>query len=398
MSPSSERVKRSIPTIAARNRVFARIIQAIAEKDAFLLLGHVNPDEDCLGALVSFGLLLRKFGKRASIYLRKPIPEQFSFLSAICEFNGIELLVDRSSAGRRYSCVAVLDTPKPAMIEADDAARNLFADPSVLKIEIDHHLETDAEYFGDEDYRLVSNASSTCELIGLLAYKIDRDPDLKRRFASGEVFTRNLVLAVITGVIGDSRMGKYLKTARERRLYLWVSELFDRMLADKTHHGSENFKSKEQIFEAMATLSDVEEDCFNRIYSLRRRGERIDSIVLTQEEADRLRESFGEEIFLAMVKSAADKLAEDNGTFGFIVYPDSGDLVQFRVRRSRSYTDFDLRELLARFDLKNGGGHPGAIGFRLPKTEVADIVAFSEDMIARTTGALRTGNQQTGAE
>lgn len=383
-------VKKNISSIAARNVVFRNIIRAMDEGESFLLLGHVNPDEDCIGALVAFALLARKMRKRVVVYLRNPIPRQFSYLSSICEFNAVQIVCGRPIPPERYSAIAVLDTPKPAMIDIDAESKGLLADPLIRKLEIDHHLETDAEYFGDEEFRLVSDASSSCELIGFLAFKIDRDRTLKERYEIKDVFSRNLVLAVLTGIIGDSRMGRYLKTARERRLYQWVSALFDTMLMQKTHTGSDNFKTKEQIFEAIASLSRGEESCFTRLNAFRRRSPRFDYIVIPEEEARMLREEFGDEPFISVVKQTADTLAEENGTFGLIVYADSDGLVQFRVRRSRGYAGFDLREILSRLSLADGGGHPGAIGFRIPKSELTDPASYTEELVAKV-GAMIDG-------
>jgi hypothetical protein len=72
-----------------------------------------------------------------------------------------------------------------------------------------------------------------------------------------------------------------------------------------------------------------------------------------------------------VVKSAADELAEKNGTFGMIVYPDENGLVQFRVRRNRAYQGFDLRDILTRLSIENGGGPPR--GHRLQDTQGTDL-------------------------
>jgi hypothetical protein len=93
------------------------------------------------------------------------------------------------------------------MIEMDSRARALFSDPRTIKIEIDHHLATDAEYSGDDGYRLVTNASSTCELIVFLAYKLQKREDLLLKYEIEEIFSRNVVLAILTG-ISATRGGK----------------------------------------------------------------------------------------------------------------------------------------------------------------------------------------------
>ncbi len=372
--------KDRIPTIAARNRVIGNIIRALDTQDSVLLLGHQNPDEDCFGSLVAFALLARKMGKRVVLYLRTPFPRHFGYLASICEYNSIRVVAGGSLPEGDYPLIAVLDTPKPSMIEMDSRTQELFSDPRTIKIEIDHHLATDAEYSGGDGYRLVTNASSTCELIVFLAYKLQKREDLLLKYEIEEIFSRNVVLAILTGIIGDTGLGKYFKSARERRLYRWVVTAMDDMLAFKTRAGSTNFQSKESVYAAITSLTRDEEECSRRIYAYRKSKSRFDYIVLPDTDTAALRETYGEESFVSVVKTAADDLAERNGTFGMVVYPDAAGLLQFRVRRCRTFMDFDLRTVLSRLALENGGGHPGAIGFRLPVASVPDPVAFAEEL------------------
>ena len=76
-----------------------------------------------------------------------------------------------------------------------------------------------------------------------------------------------------------------------------------------------------------------------------------------------------------------DILAEESKWLGLVCYsdpPDQSDLIQFRLRRSHLYKAIDLRTVLKTFSISNGGGHEGAIGFRIPKSEVDDL----EDYVA----------------
>jgi nanoRNase/pAp phosphatase (c-di-AMP/oligoRNAs hydrolase) len=36
----------------------------------------------------------------------------------------------------------------------------------------------------------------------------------------------------------------------------------------------------------------------------------------------------------------------------------------------------------------NGGGHPGAIGFRIKKSDIKDITAYSKDLLSRIQDLL----------
>ena len=386
MSVEGQVGKNDIRSLAEKNAIIANIIRALEERDDFLLLGHKSPDEDCVASMVAFGLIASKFNKSVSIYTCDVLHEQFAYLLSIATYNSIRVICGPDAPVEGVGAIVLLDTPKPDMIDDDEEIRAMAANPSVLKIEIDHHLGADASYFGDEGYRLVAEASSACELVGYLALKLDADEELKRRRGIGELLTRNLVLAILTGIIADSHMGKYIKTRRERWFFERFSSIFDRMLAQKTRAGSRNFASKEEVFDALASLSTEEEECYRRMMERRRRSRLVDSVVLPRDEAMALRAGYGEDTLTAVARTVADSLAEEGGHLGLIAYHDDptiSDFVQFRVRRSQAFKDFDLREILSRLSIENGGGHPGAIGFRFHEHEVQDIATFAAELIVR---------------
>jgi nanoRNase/pAp phosphatase (c-di-AMP/oligoRNAs hydrolase) len=372
--------KTDIASIAEKNRIALRIADALTERDGFLLIGHRNPDEDCVASMVAFGLLASRLNKDVYIYLCGNVHEQFSYLLTICTYNSIALLRDDASIPSGIQAVVAMDTPKPGMLELGEGMRRILEDPAVLKMEIDHHLGADSTYFGDEGYRLVASASSASELVGYLALKMNENPRYVPKEAAGGLLARNFVLAVLTGIIADSRMGKYLKTKRERWFYEHFSSLFDRLLAQKTAAGSGNFTSKEEVFEAIASLSAEEEECYRRMMGTRGRLGSLEYVVLDAAAAAAIHDEFGEETLTTIAKAVADALAEEGGKLGLVAYPDHptvSEFLQFRVRRSHSYLDLDLREVLGEISATNGGGHPGAVGFRFPKSETSDFSAFA---------------------
>jgi single-stranded DNA-specific DHH superfamily exonuclease len=85
-------------------------------------------------------------------------------------------------------------------------------------------------------------------------------------------------------------------------------------------------------------------------------------------------------------KAIADHLAEACGKLALVAYydaPSLSDFVQFRLRRSARYNHIDLRRVLTGLKIENGGGHPGAIGFRLKKEDIPEIHRYTEDMVTR---------------
>ncbi|MDR2608525.1 MAG: DHH family phosphoesterase [Treponema sp.] len=380
-------VKAEIRTIAEKNRITANIINEAAGGTSFLLLGHKDPDADCLASLVAAALLLSKFQKYVTIYLPCPVIEQLDYLLAICRYNDINVVQDKNvPLGTDFSAVVILDTPKPDMILKNEQIDELLQDPRMRKIELDHHLEADSWYSGDPGYCLVSQASSTCELIGYLSLKVAIRLKRSGRGGGSDFFSRNIALAILTGIVGDSQMGRYLKTNRERWYYSIFSEIFHHLLAQKTIKGSRNMSSMEDIFKVIQSLSEQETHCFNEMKKHLKTFPSIKSISIGEDESEKLFKHYGNEVLVNVAKSAADKLAEDCGKLGLVGYyddPGLSDLVQFRLRRSCHFTSLDLRDVLREFGIHNGGGHPGAIGFRISKGEIRNIEDFTSDFCSR---------------
>jgi nanoRNase/pAp phosphatase (c-di-AMP/oligoRNAs hydrolase) len=382
--------KRAIPTIQERNRVIGNIIEALAKRQGFLVLGHQNPDDDCIASMVAFALLVGKFNKPSSIYLGKPIHEHFQYLLNICHYNAIPVLYEGDPVPGPVDTVVLCDTPKPDMIEASSAVREALRVPKVLQIEIDHHLGSDSAYLGDRGYRLVTEASSTSELVGLVLLKLRCRSRLLKRFNIQDLVSRNIVLAVLTGIVGDSRMGALLKSNRERRYYGVFSSMFNELLVQKTV-GQSNFSDMSQIFQEIQKLSQSEERCFRFFLRRKRFSVHIGYVALGLQESVRLYRQFGRDTLVSTARAIADELAEQSGRLGLVCYcdpPEESDLIQFRLRRSQRYKDFDLRRVLERFGIENGGGHEGAIAFRLRQNEVPDLAEYVERLILGIEEAL----------
>lgn len=376
--------KTEIGTIAEKNRIVGNIIDEVVSRDSFLLVGHRNPDEDCIASLVAMALLLSKFQKRVTIFTCSLVKGQLKYLLEICAYNSIMVFQSCEEISGTYSAMIILDTPKPSMIEPGPEIGALLADPDVRKIEIDHHLEADAAYAGDPGYCLVANASSTCELIGYLTLKLQCRTELIKRFGLVDLFSRNLALAILTGIVGDSKMGKFLKTRREHWYYRTFSEMFDKILFQKTARGSANLSSMEEIFNTIQSLSADEKACFDNVMTRRKLSRSVGYIVLDERESREIDGLYGKDIILTVTRAAADKLSDESGKLGLVVYYDNREVsnyIQFRLRRHAEFTNLDLRKVVEHFGIKNGGGHPGAVGFRIEKNRVSDIGSYMEELI-----------------
>ncbi len=377
--PPPIRHKNSHMTIAERNRTISRILTLIQTKNVFLLIGHEFPDEDCIASLVSLALFIRKFSKHPIIYIRDQVQEQLSYLLDICAFNKIKVCRGVMDSCARPDAVFVLDTPKPEMVAGNSQTSRFIEDPSIPKAEIDHHFSADAAYSGDEGLCLVSRASSTCELIGYMACKLQNDPSLQGSFDIPDLFSRNLVLSILTGMIGDSKGGIIGRSRRDAFFHEMFLRRFGELLRKQMHKNSMNFRSIDDIFATIQSLSVEEKDLYEHLMQKARFVDRVGCVSLDEHESQNFLSRVDYSVFVNVIKTVTDELCEQSGAIGLTAYyehPDVSNLVQFRIRASRSAQGIDLRAILDRLGIKDGGGHPGAIGFRVPKAQIRDFPAF----------------------
>ena len=382
---SKKNTKFRIETIAEKNRIVSNIIEAIDENDDFLIIGHKNPDEDCVASMAAFALLLVKFNKSVSIVIKKEFYHNFPYLLNICTYNSIKFI--ESDNDLVFSTIISVDTPKPSMIEGGGRIKEMLGESKIRKIEIDHHLGTDSEYIGDNGYCLVDEASSACELIGYFAIKLSKKGELLEKYHVSDLFTRNFILSVVTGMISDSKMGKYLKTNREKWFYKYFSTLFNRILLKKTDAGSGNFSTMKDVFAELEKLSEAEDSCYKYFVERKKESSHIAYVVLHKGDMEYLYSEYGSDIIITVARYAADKLAENSGSLSLVVYydnPEKSNLIQFRMRRNHNYKELDLRTVIEKFRIENGGGHPGAVGFRIKPDEIADLESYTEMLIAGT--------------
>ncbi len=370
-------MKTRIKRISDRNRIIDNIINAIIKGDDFLVMGHKNPDEDCISSMIAISLLLNKFSRTVYLLIPRKINKNYQYLLNICRYNSIELLYNDQPAPKEISTVFFMDTPKPDMRETFPDSHKIYQNKNILNIEIDHHLEADSGYIGDKDYCLVDEASSASELVGMMAYKLKNKNEIIEEYNIHDIFSRNFVLAVLTGIIGDSKMGKYLKTRREKWFYSLFSSMFNEMLTKKTHKHSNNFSTMKEVFTELQQLSKQEDECFTLMMAQKVNiSSKIGTVIVNRDIVQHMASIYDHETIVSVARYAADSLAEYTHLLSLVVYYDDSeksDLIQFRIRRSHSFKSLDLRSILKLFNIKNGGGHPGAIGFRIPETEIEDL-------------------------
>ena len=376
--------KIKISTIAERNRIMDNIIDVIREKDNFLAIGHKDPDEDCISSMVAFGLLVRKFFKRVTLLFYKEYHHKFPYLIQICKYNHIYVIESEKDIEYKYNVLVALDTPKPSMLDGGEIIRKMIGDNNIIKVEIDHHMEADSGYIGDSNYCLADEASSTCELIGYLTFKLNNKKEILTQFDIIDLFSRNFVVAIITGMISDSKMGKYLKSARQNLFYKYFSKRYNDMLIKMTNLNSNNFSSITDIFDELEKLSEEEVHCYDYFIERKKNSAHISYTVVEKKDIEYFYKHFKKELVASIARRLADDLAEESSYLSMVIYydnPEESDLIQFRMRRSHTFSKIDLRDVLKELQIENGGGHPGAVGFRFKQDSVSDFNNFIDEII-----------------
>ncbi|MBV8727637.1 MAG: DHH family phosphoesterase, partial [Candidatus Eremiobacteraeota bacterium] len=148
------------------NSTTEEVVAELRKRSAFVMVSHVKPDGDTLGAGLALGIALRRMGKRVHYFQQDPVPRNLRFLPD-------SELVTRDIPA---------DLPPDALWVFGDMSDTGRAGEFLPKIErenvldIDHHLGN--SHFGKFNYVIETECSTgTCvmRLLDAMHVPIDRD-------------------------------------------------------------------------------------------------------------------------------------------------------------------------------------------------------------------------------
>ncbi len=173
-----------------------RIVKKIKTAKTFLITAHVNLEGDAIGSELATYILLRKLGKKVTIYNHDSTPAIYKYLP-------FSRVIKNDLAKERFDVAMVLD--------CSDSSRAGKVKDSLVRADcitnIDHHISN--TYFADLNW-VEPATNSTAQMI----YK------LCRRF---KVMDKNLALCLYTGIFTDTGSFTYASTNSETHKV--VSEL-----------------------------------------------------------------------------------------------------------------------------------------------------------------------------
>lgn len=142
------------------------VVAELRRREAFVMVSHVKPDGDTLGAGLALGIALRRLGKRVLYFQQDPVPRNLRFLP------------DTQLVSRDVPA----DLPKDALWVFCDMSDTSRAGEYLPKLErenvldVDHHLGN--THFGAFNYVLAkecSTGTAVMHLLRELGTEIDKD-------------------------------------------------------------------------------------------------------------------------------------------------------------------------------------------------------------------------------
>ena len=192
------------------------VVAELRKRSAFVMVSHVKPDGDTLGAGLALGLALRQLGKRVYYFKQDPVPRNLRFLP------------DADRVARELPA----DLPKDALwvfCDMSDTSRAGDHLPQIDRsnvLDIDHHLANSR--FGAFNYVLETECSTGTCVLHLLR-------------ALGTTLTPEIATCLLTTIMTDT--GGFMHSNTTAEVLRTSAELVD-LGADKEDITEKIFANK----------------------------------------------------------------------------------------------------------------------------------------------------------
>ena len=157
-----------------------RALEEVIERSrTFFLAGHLNPDGDTIGSMLSIASVLRRLGKKVFLFSQDPYPENLAFLPQIKSIRIARV------PKKKFDAAILLECSNPS--RAGDVVSALKRSGTVVNI--DHHRTS--QFYGDVNI-VEPTASSTAEIVYRLFYNMDVK------------VTKREAICLYTGIVTDT--------------------------------------------------------------------------------------------------------------------------------------------------------------------------------------------------
>jgi len=382
-------------------------VSLIKRSQSFLFCGDIDPDS--VGSMLALALYLRLLKKQAYLVISEGLSDNLDYMRHILEYNSVTILQkaeDICAVREKIDTVIFCDTANTKLVPHYPVIRESILSRKLPVIEIDHHFGADSEELTSNGIKLFRKANANTEIIGELLEKLSGG----REGAPQPFNHRNIVIGLITGLLGDTVGGKVvhdqesydhwmsLLEAQLQKYTRWRESAPDRLPDNK----GEKFGTTSSILAYLNKLSDEQNAC---LVTLKDRitvdgGLGFLNIMnSTYSQVKDVCQPYDSDGFVDILGFLMNIVPEESGKAGLVCYhgknAERKNCIFIKLRRAVDYDGFDLRraedEIKKAFEdmYMGGGGHPGAVSFRIQPLDENEFLAKLEPVVTFIKSHLR---------
>ncbi len=383
----------------------------IGSNQRFLFSADIDPDS--VGSMLSLALYLKSMGKEVFLIISQGLGDNLDYLDKIIAYNAIPVLKTQEDiAGVRDQIDAVVfcDTANTKLIPFYPYLWEHILCKRVPVLEIDHHFGADSEKMTEHAVSLFRKANATTEIVAELLRVIHRaHPD-----GPNPLFQRNIVLSLITGILGDTVGGRVVPY--RGRYHYWIDTLGHSLKENtrwRKHNGKRSgddretkFGHPDQVQKYLNRLSEEQHACLKLLKNRIEVDGDIETLNLldsTYAQVRHVSQPFDSNWFADILFFLLNEIPGKSGKIG-VVYihgknAEDKECIYIKMRRPEHHAHIDLRQaeqaIRSAFQGKymGGGGHPGAVSFRIHPHDESEFLA----KFAQALDALKRDHALTGA-
>jgi len=373
-------------------------IDVINSSSSFLFSGDIDPDS--VGSMLSLSLYLIQLDKKVFLIIPDTLGENLDFFDKIIRYNSINILRTQEeieAVKDEIEAVIFCDTANTKLVPFYPFISECILSKKPKVIEIDHHFGADSEELTDYGIKLFRNANANTEIIGTLLETLHgENPQWPNPFSQ-----RNIILGLITGMLGDTVGGKVIHFKEDYDY--WIDKLSERLKEitrwrnAKDGRGEDSqalkFGDPKNILDYLNRLTEDQEICFNLLNSrIEHKGKMgfLNLLPSTYKDVKGSCQAFDSDWFVDIMGFLLNSVPEKSGHAGIVIFEgknaEGEDCIFIKVRRAVDFSGVDLRtgedkikELFGDLYM-GGGGHAGAVSFRVHLLEEKEFLARLENI------------------
>ena len=376
----------------------SQAIGVINSSNCFLFSGDIDPDS--VGSMLSLSLYLNQLDKKVFLVIPDTLGDNLDFFEKIIKYNSISIL-------RNQEAIAAVKDEIETIIFCDTANTKLvpfypFISECILSkkpkvIEIDHHFGADSQELTDYGIKLFRNANANTEIIGTILETLHNEhPEGPNPFSQ-----RNIILGLITGMLGDTVGGKVIHYKEDYDH--WMGKLGERLKEITRWRGTDDkrgedsktskFGDPKNILDYLNRLTEEQEVYFNLLNArieLKGKMGFLNLLPSTYQDVKKSCQVFDSDWFVDIMSFLVNAVPEKAQHAGIVIFEGKNaggeDCIFIKIRRAVDFSGVDLRtgedkikELFGDLYM-GGGGHAGAVSFRVHRLEEKELLARLENV------------------